>query len=350
MPDLTFATPLIDLFNKFVAGSPIWAGIGLAATIVAAMVILWISLRLILGVFGSFAALLARRKRRQTPGYVLGVARFNGGRGKATTKALITTLKNDLNLFSFGAQFEVIEAPTPKATKRLGLRDVARGWLKKASGDLIVWGHRDSGPKAGFLIDILSCEGSLTPAEATQTRVQLPRDYAKSTPLVRRAGAYLVARALLPGLSRGTAFKPEKLLPVADFLAELLTEPGSLSEQTIGLLETDYCAMALHIGTDEHLHRIVTLRRQRLLAERPLETETLIAARIDLGSALLALAGQNFDPTQVREAMDHLKIAIDLLRENPTIQLAGQTSNAVQQGQAMLQARQRFSVTGGSGI
>lgn len=350
MPDLTFATPLIDWFNQFIAGSPVWSGIGLVAAIVIAVVLLWTILRILFRMTGSLSSVLARRKRRQSPGYVLGVAPFSGPRGAATAKALAKTLQEDFDQFSFGAQFEVIDAPAPVATKRFGLRDIARRWLKQASADLIIWGHRDSGPKAGFLVDILSCEGSLTPAEANQTRVQLPRDYAKTTPLVRRAGAYLIARALLPGLSRGTAFKPEKLAPVAEFLEELLADPEALSDQTIGLLESDYCAMALHLGTEQHLERIIKLRRKRLMADRPLETETLIATRIDLGRALLALSELRFDPTQVREAMDHLKVAIEQLRDNPTIKLAGETSNAVQQGQAMLQARQRFSVTGGSGL
>ncbi len=73
-------------------------------------------------------------------------------------------------------------------------------------------------------------------------------------------------------------------------------------------------------------------------------------ARIDLGRALLGLAAINFDPVRVREAMDHLKIAVDMLKSDEVLQLAQITNQAVQQGQAMLANRKRFSVTGGSTI
>ena len=347
MPGNDFTTRLIDWFNQTIAGSPLWAGAGLAAAAIVALFLVWLVLRFVFRVARSIGHAMAGRKRRHTQGYGLGVAPFVGAKGNAMAKALRVALQEEMKHFSFGAPYEVIKAIAPKATKKLGLRDVARKWLTRASADLIVWGYRERGPKAPLVLDILSCEGSLSPAEAQQTRVYLPHDYAKTSETVRRAGAYLVARALQPGLARATAFRAEKLAPVAEILADILAHPGSLPAQTLSMLETDYCAMALHIGSDSGLEQVAKLRRKRLSDGAVPDTETQIAARIDLGRALLGISAKAFDPARVREAMDHLKAAVELLKLNPTIQLANHTTNAVQKGQAMLSARRRFSVTSG---
>ena len=350
MPGDAYIAQITNWFTQTIAGSPIWAAIGLAAVCAAGLAVAWAILRIVWRLFGAVSSALSSRRRRQTQGYTLGVARFAGARGNKLSKALIHALQEDMSEFSFGAQYEVIKAPAPRASEKQGLRDVARRWLSRASSDLIVWGYRGRGSSAPLHLSILSCEGSLTPAEAQETQVLLPGDFAKASDIVRKAGAYLVARALQPGLARATAFRAEKLAPVADILAKCLANPGSLPDETVSLLETDYCAMGLHIGSDEHLIHVAELRHARLAGERQLDTETQIAARIDLGRALLGMSAKAFDPSRVREAMDHLKAAVELLKLNPTIQLANHTSNAVQQGQAMLSARQRFSVTGGGGV
>ena len=48
--------------------------------------------------------------------------------------------------------------------------------------------------------------------------------------------------------------------------------------------------------------------------------------------------------------MDHLKVAVERLKSDQVLRLAQATNQAVQQGQAMLANRKRFSVTGGSTI
>ncbi len=348
MPGTDLSLKVMAWYDQTIAGSNLWSGIGFVAATLVALILLWIAARWIAGIAATASQTLSGRRRRHEQGYSLGVAPFGGSKGRALTRALIAALQQDMKHFSFGATCEIIKAPAPKASGKLGFRDSARKWLSRASADLIVWGHRERGSAAPLIVDILSCEGSLAPAQARQTRVHLPADFAKAAEPVRQAGAYLIARALQPGLARATAFRPEKLGPVADILAAALASPGSLPEDTLALLETDYCAMALHIASGQHLQQVASLRRSRLSGEALADPEAQIAARIDLGRALLGISAQAFDPARVREAMDHLKAAVELLKQNPTIQLANQTSNAVQQGQAMLSARQRFSVTGGS--
>ncbi|MEL6860293.1 MAG: hypothetical protein AAGL11_00515, partial [Pseudomonadota bacterium] len=177
-----------------------------------------------------------------------------------------------------------------------------------------------------------------------------PEITAASEATTSRVAAYLVARALQPGLADGTAFKADKLAPVADILLECLGEQEALPSRTALTLETDYASMALHIGGEAHLKRVAELRRKRLSSETQLVPSHAIQARIDLGRALLGLSEINFDPVRVREAMDHLKVAVDLLKADPVLRVAQATNRAVQQGQTMLGNRKRFSVTSGSTI
>ena len=154
---------------------------------------------------------------------------------------------------------------------------------------------------------------------------------------------------LQPGLSDGSAFKAEKLAPVADILVTCLQDRDALPARTQLTLETDYCSMALHLGGEQHLTRVTEMRRRRIASDENLQAAHEIQARIDLGRALLALSDINFDPVRIREAMDHLKIAVDRLKA-PILFCNSRRlpSQAVQQGQAMLSNRKRFSVTGGS--
>ena len=165
-----------------------------------------------------------------------------------------------------------------------------------------------------------------------------------------RTVAYLIARALQPGLSDGPAFRADKLAPVAAIIMTCLEDENALPARTRKTLETDYCSMALALNEETHLTRVVELRRRRLAGEEALVPTEEVQARIDLGRALLLLSNNSFDPVRVREAMDHLKVAVERLKVDPALRLAQQTNQAVQQGQAMLSNRKRFSVTGGSTI
>ncbi len=341
---------LTEWFNTTIAGSPIWGGIGLAAASILALAILWFLIRSSLAMLGSLTTMMASRKRRSKQGFGIAIAPIVGPKGAAQTKAVISALDEHLELFCFGSPFEVVRAPRMRAKGAKGLRASAIKWLDKSSTDLVLWGHRKSGKKEPSQVEILSCGGSLSPAEAMHSEGALPNITKANQETTARVVAYLVARALQPGLSDGTAFKAEKLSPVADILVDCLQDREALPGRTQLTLETDYCSMGLHIGGETHLTRVAELRRRRLASDTTLEIAHEIQARIDLGRALLGLSNANFDPVRVREAMDHLKIAVERLKTDPVLQLAQATNQAVQQGQEMLSNRKRFSVTGGSNL
>ncbi|MDJ0920367.1 MAG: hypothetical protein QNI84_04510 [Henriciella sp.] len=347
MPTDVSLSSLSDWYTQSIAGSALWSAIGFGVCALVILIVLAMILRQVFKAFRAVSRLMAKRRRRDAQGYGLSLAPLAGAKSGKTTAALVKSIETDLAEFCFGAPYEIVSAPAPKVRGKLGLRDVARRWLENSATDLVVWGHRDSGKAAPFKLDILSREGSLSAEEAVYSRVQLPADYAKASPAIRTCGAYLVARALLPGLAQATTFRAEKLAPVAAHLATFLEEAEALPAETALLIERDYCAMALHIGTEAHLQSVVSLRTARLSAPGHLATSEQISARIDLGRALLAISEIKFDPKRIRSAMDHLKIAVELLRGDPSIRLATETTAAVQKGQAMLQARRRFSVTGG---
>lgn len=347
MPLTEYLSVMTGWFDQYVSGSPAFAAIGFAAIGVVCAAVAWTVLKgCVIGV-RRFFRWVSSFRNEGWQGYGLAVAPLKGPGGAKVSKALRVAMEKDFALFSFGAPYTILSARTPKATKTKGLRDAATSWLKREDGDLIAWGHRPSSKKQPIQIDILSREGNKPADEAQYSRVQLPRNFVKAPDDVQRVAVYLIARALQPGLAQATAFKAEKIEPVADFLASALLVRDKFPEQTQSVLETDYCAMGLHINSHGHLQRIVSLRRARLAGDGVLPLEEQIAARIDLGRALLALSEHNFDPTRVREAMDHLKVAVDQLKYHPTIKIATATTLAVQKGQSMLSNRRRFSVTGG---
>ena len=129
-----------------------------------------------------------------------------------------------------------------------------------------------------------------------------------------------------------------------------LDDEDALPARTRKTLESDYCSMALALNEEAHLTRVVELRRRRLAGEEALVPTEEVQARIDLGRALLLLSNYSYEPVRVREGMDSLKVGVERVKVGPVLRLAQQTNQAVQQGQAMLSNRKRFSVTGGSTI
>ena len=342
--------PLIDWFNATIAGSTIWSGIGFAAALLLGLVIVWHLLRLMMRGIRGFTGMLASRKRRSTQGFGIAVAPIIGPGGARQTKAVLEALETHLGQFTFGSPFEIVKAPRIRTRGAKGLRSSAIRYLEKSSTDLVLWGTRPSGKKKPSEIEILSCSGSLAPVDALHFEGRFPHMTPQNKETTSQIVAYLVARALQPGLSDGSAFKAEKLEPVADILISCLADQDAVQGRTRQTLEHDYSSMALHIGGEAHLTRVVELRRKRLSADETLPASFEVHARIDLGRALLGLSAINFDPVRVREAMDHLKVAVDMLKADPVLQMAQQTNQAVQQGQSMLANRKRFSVTGGSTI
>ncbi len=344
----TQTSPLIDWFDATIVGSPFWSGIGLAAALGLGLLVVWIAVRGLASGIRIMTDSLASRKRRSTQGFGIAVAPIVGPGGRAQTKAIHKALEAHLGLFTFGSPYAVVKAPRIRTKGAKGLRASAIRYMQTSATDLVLWGSRQGGKRRPSEIEILSCSGSLAPADALHFEGFFPALGGQNRETTSRIIAYLVARALQPGLSDGSAFKAEKLAPVADLLVDCLNDPDALQDRTRRTIEHDYSSMALNIGGETHLKRVVELRRQRLSSGEALPTTFAVHARIDLGRALLSLSEINFDPVRVREAMDHLKIAVDMLKADPILQMAQATSQAVQQGQTMLANRKRFSVTGGS--
>ena len=348
MPDQL--SPLTEWFNATIAGSALWSGLGLLAVSLVGLYLIVLFGRAVATGVGMLTTSMASRKRRSTQGFGLAVSPLSGPNGSQQTKAIITALETHLEQFMFGSPFEIVRAPKLQAKGAKGLRASATSWLEKSSTDLIVWGYRPRGKDEPSRVEVLSLGGSLPPSDAMHSEGLLPVITKANEETTSRTVAYLIARALQPGLSDGSAFRADKLAPVADVIMACLQDEGALPARTRNTLATDYCSMALALNTEEHLNRVVELRRRRLASEDALSPADEVQARIDLGRALLLLSNSNFDPVRVREAMDHLKVAVERLKADPILRLAQQTNQAVQQGQAMLSNRKRFSVTGGSTI
>ncbi len=327
-----------------------WSAIGLIAALGVGLYILWALFKRLIEGVSALQTMMASRKRQSTQGFGIAVAPMIGAKGAQQTKAILAALDAHLDKYVFGSPFEIVRAPRIRAKGAKGLRVAATTYLEKSSTDLVLWGRRPKGKNQATRVEILSCSGSLAPNEAMHLEGYFPLITPANEATTSRVTAYLVARALQPGLSDGSAFKAEKLAPVADTLLECLQDQDSLPDRTRLTLETDYASMALHLGGEAHLQHVAELRAQRLASDAKLPPSHEIQARIDLGRALLGLSNINFDPVRVREAMDQLKIAVELLKTDPILQLAQATNQAVQQGQAMLANRKRFSVTGGSNL
>ncbi|MEO1643505.1 MAG: hypothetical protein AAFR74_09225, partial [Pseudomonadota bacterium] len=267
---------------------------------------------------------------------------------KTVTNDLILILQKHLGAFTFSAPYEVVSTPKLRAKGPLGLRDMAKQKQNDFSGVLSIWGRTTK--KSETRVDLMSREIDPETGYGRHETVLLPEDLSTLTDEQERAVAYVFARAFQPGLADAVGFRIEKIKPVAELLEAALEQPGTLPEETVESIEDDFCTMALHIGDQEDLEYVVKLRRARLLSDAQISRRTQIKARIDLGRALLSLSERRHDPARIREAMDHLKQAIEILKEHPAIGLATATSDAVRQGEKMLTARRKFSVTGGSAI
>lgn len=345
---------LTQWFESSIAGSSIWSAIGFAAAALIGLYVFWLILRVVFLLSRRVMQFFAARRRKTEQGYGISLVPFTGTGGAKQSRELFTALQTHLDKFTFGAPFELIKATPLRAKGAKGLRSAATKWLETSASDLIIWGHRPRGRDSGVKAEILSLEGSLSPAEATHSVGLLPHIRTANRDIVGLVNAYLIARSLLPGLANATAYKAERIAPVAEILLKCLNEEDTLPERTLQTLEIDYCAMGLHLGEAHHLDNVIKLRRARLQTldeagvNLPMDME--IQARVDLGRALLKSSAIKFDPVLVREAVDQLKTAIELLKTNPILQLASVTSASVQQGQSLLANRKRFSVTGGANL
>lgn len=323
----------------------------LSIVAIAALVLLAVYgvFRLLLALFGlSRAAARAglKRKRRDFHGFGILLSGIIGPGGAAETKALREYLTRHLGTFTFGAPVDVSLTRPLHAKGQTGLRQMASQRMESVASNLVAWGKASR--KTGIQLDLMSTVIDPETGERRLETIHLPSRLSALSEADQKAAVYLFARVLQPRLADATGFRREKIKPIADILSGTLTADTALPSAALKVLENDFCAMALHAGTPEDYETIVKLRRQRLMGNERLDRQTQIRARIDLGRALLLLSEKRLDPKRVREAMDHLKQAIDLLREHPALRIATATSDAVREGERLLTARRRFSVTGGS--
>ena len=207
---------LNEWYNATFASSVIWNAIGVAAAMLVALIALYFVFRGVIAIIGVIGATLASRKRRSTQGFGIAVAPIMGPKGGQQTKAIIAALDKNLEHFTFGSPFEIVRAPRMRAHGAKGLRAAATKWLTQSSTDLVLWGHRERGKNEPARVEVLSLGGSLPPSEAMHTEGILPFVTKDNQDATAPGVAYLIARALQPGLADGTACKAEKLSPVAD--------------------------------------------------------------------------------------------------------------------------------------
>lgn len=330
----------------FIQGHPALSVIAIAALLILSVRMLWRILGLVIAGFGILARAMLRRKRRDFHGFGIVVTQPSGARGRQKMQDLIDLLQKHLSAFTFGAPYEVTASKALISKGPLGLRELAGQRMNSVAANLIIWGRAKR--KAETELDVMSREIDPDTGFGRHETLVVPEELGLLTEAQSRAVAYLFARAFQPGLADAIGFRKEKIKPISDLLGAALREPGQLPAELVAEIEGDYCTMAMHAGDLDDFEYVVKLRRARLLSEGQLDRRTQIKARIDLGRALLALSEHKLDPTRVREAMDHLKQAIEILRQHPAIGLATATSDAVRQGERMLAAKRKFSVTGGS--
>ncbi|MEM1087204.1 MAG: hypothetical protein AAGH90_05700 [Pseudomonadota bacterium] len=328
--------------------APVLAALAVFALGLCVIAFIWQISRFILWTARRLSWASRRQKRKNAHGFGIIVSALSGPKSKQVTDALVLILEKHIGAFTFGGSYDVIPTPALRAKGSMGLRDMAQKRQDELSGTLMVWGRTYKNSETS--IDLMTREVDAETGYGTHQRFLLPQDLSDLTAEQERAVAYLFARSFQPGLADAVGFRIEKIKPVAELLEAALEDPGSLPPDTVESIEDDFCTMALHVGDYEDLEYVIQLRRGRLLSDTQLSRRTQIKARVDLGRALVGASKRQHNPARIREAMDHLKQAIELLREHPAIGLATATSDAVRQGEKMLMAKRRFSVTGGSAI
>ena len=220
---------LTDWFSTNIAGTAAWSVIGLVAVGLLAVYVLYLTAKSLMAVISALSIRLASRKRQSTQGFGIAIAPIIGPKGAEQTKAVIRALEDHLHLFTFGSPFEIVRAPRMRSKGAKGLRAAATSWLEKSSTDLVVWGLRPKGKNQPSEVEVLSLGGSLPPSDAMHSEGLLPFIAKDNPETSAKVVAYLIARAMQPGLADGTAFKAEKLAPVADILRESLGSVDKVS-------------------------------------------------------------------------------------------------------------------------
>jgi hypothetical protein len=292
-------------------------------------------------------------KKDDQPGYRVLIANPSGRKRRAFGRRLLTAIENHLPTFSFGAPFRLARtAALPRGLSPKTLRK-ARSQMHRADADMIIWGERTGKGLADFVIYGLSRGGGLRPDEARLFNVECSGNLEDWTRAKETAVVYQLAKKLQPDLSNPAGFRPEKMKTLSSALADILETDASLTPGARMLIESDFCASAVHIAEEsadtELLERVISLRRNHI--SDPLvqdDPRRLLQARIDLGRALLAQAEKNYDAAILEEAIGHLSHAVEALRHDPAIIRAQAASDAMFKAQTMIENQQRFSLNFGS--
>lgn len=293
------------------------------------------------------------RRAAQEPGYRILVGEFDGSKSGITARLVTNALETHLSRFLFGAAVSTFRVKSETGRPEGEVLRLARRKLDKSGADLLLWGVRFGEEADGLRLCGVSRGGAVSADQAVPFTIELPGRLKRFDETVETIAAYLVAKRLQPALGRPDAFRQEKIEGIGEILDGLLekVETGApvLSRETKLELETDFSAIALFLGEagmrPEWLDKLVTRRRATLedLKTAP-DKEAQIAARLDLGRALIRRAEQSFDPVAVREASVHLNAAIESLRQHGVIRKAQSASDALQKAQSLVETRRRFAV------
>jgi len=129
----------------------------------------------------------------------------------------------------------------------------------------------------------------------------------------------------------------------------MLDDCPALSSAWRQVLEADFCATGVHIAEAAEdismLDRVIELCRTLIeTSDQDRPPERVVQARMNLGRALLARAGKNYDSRAVDEAISHLAKVIEALQADPVIQRAQFASDAMTKAKRMIETRKRFAV------
>ncbi|MEZ5939318.1 MAG: hypothetical protein R3C52_14055 [Hyphomonadaceae bacterium] len=266
------------------------------------------------------------------------------GRRRAVARFLASGAEGHLKDFMFGGPFRIATYPG-----QIRSEQEAAALLERSEADVVLWAEKPRGTSGVARI------ASRAPGGGAQTlpsaAIAMPRKQSTWTEAVARALAYAVAKQYRPALGRPQDFRAERLKPVVETLLEILAEGPEADPHLIGELEDDAVSGALQLaisGDPDWIDRAIDLSRTLVArANRSVAPERWILAKINLGRSLRVKAERQFDPVMVRESISHLQEALEALRSEPRFRLAESAAQAIADGQRLLGARRKFSITGG---
>lgn len=354
MPDAPWIESLKNVLQDNVLSAPEMAAFGFAMAVALVVFLGALVLRFVVG-----AAAAARTRsqavalRRDTsPGQKILLATPVGRKGKAFGGAIASALEAHLAKFNFGAPFRIAKSSSIAGGQSPGALAIARRRLAQADADLIIWGQRLNDKAEGLALYMLSRGGGLRADEARLAAINCSGKASAWDEAFTAALTYILAKRLQPGLGNPGAFRPEKTKLLSSELEGFLEGQAALTPVLQSEIEADFCAAAVHVaeksGDMSALEKVIALRREHLAPEFASDPQRTLQARIDLGRALIAKADANYDAAVLQEAIRHLSVAVDALRDDPMIEKAQSTADAMFKAQTMIDNRKRFSLNYGS--